>query len=121
MTLSDETLDIETPENVAFGYQVAGIGSRFLATLLDTILVGLLEVVVVLVTALFLRAFSGATWAEQLAAWIVAIFGLIATLFYWGYYVFFEIWDLDHIRFQQFFCLYLINRQLLASIHLYAY
>lgn len=94
MTLSDETLDIDTPENVAFGYQVAGIGSRFLATLVDTVVVGLLQVVVILVIALLLRVFNDEPWADQLSAWLIAIFGLIASLFYWGYYVFFEmLWN----------------------------
>jgi uncharacterized RDD family membrane protein YckC len=94
MTLSDERLDIQTPENVAFDYQVAGIGSRFLATILDTILVGLLEVVIILVLALVGRAIAGTAWVDRISAWILAIFGLIATLFYWGYYIFFEmLWN----------------------------
>jgi len=94
MTLPEEILDIETPENVAFGYQVAGIGSRFLATLLDTILVVLLQVVVIIVLTLMVRAFDGSTFADQLSSWIIAIFGVIAALFYWGYYVFFEmLWN----------------------------
>jgi uncharacterized RDD family membrane protein YckC len=96
MTLPEETLDIQTPENVAFGYQVAGIGSRFLASLLDTIIVVLLQIVVIVVVALIVNAFggSGSTFADQLSAWVVAIFGLIASLFYWGYYIFFEmLWN----------------------------
>lgn len=94
MTPSDETLDIETPENIAFGYQIAGIGSRFLATLLDTILVGLLQLVVILVMVLIMRAYDGSIFADQLSAWVIAIFGLLTSLFYWGYYVFFEmLWN----------------------------
>lgn len=94
MTLSDETLDIQTPENIAFGYQIAGIGSRFLATLLDTIFVGLLQAVVILVLVLIMKAYDGSIFADQLSAWVIAIFGLITTLFYWGYYVFFEmLWN----------------------------
>jgi len=94
MTLPEETLDIQTPENVAFGYQVAGIGSRFLATLLDTIIVVLLQVAVLIVLALIINIFDGSAFADQLSAWIIAIFGLIASLFCWGYYVFFEmLWN----------------------------
>ncbi len=94
MTLPEETLDIQTPENVAFGYQVAGIGSRFLATLLDTIIVVFLQVAVLIVLALIINIFDGSAFADQLSAWIIAIFGLIASLFYWGYYVFFEmLWN----------------------------
>jgi len=94
MTLPEETLDIQTPENVAFGYQVAGIGSRFLASLLDTIIVGLLQIVILIVLALIIRAFDGSAFSDQLSAWIYAIFGLVAAVFYWGYYVFFEmLWN----------------------------
>jgi len=92
MTLPEETLDIQTPENVAFGYQVAGLGSRFVATLLDTILVFLLQAVVVIVAALIINAFQALN--DELSAWVIAIFGVIASLFYWGYYVFFEmLWN----------------------------
>ena len=94
MTLPEETLDIQTPENVAFGYQVAGIGSRFLASLLDTLIVGLLQVVIVIVLTLIIRAFDGSAFSDQISAWVYAIFGLVAAVFYWGYYVFFEmLWN----------------------------
>jgi len=90
MTLPEETLDIQTPENVAFGYQVAGIGSRFLASLLDTLIVGLLQIVILVVLTLVIRAFDSSAFADQISAWVYAIFGLVAAIFYWGYYVFFE-------------------------------
>jgi uncharacterized RDD family membrane protein YckC len=94
MTLPEETLDIQTPENVAFGYQVAGLGSRFVATLLDTLLIVLLQVVVVIVMALAIAALGESAAADQLSGWIIAIFGVILSIFYWGYYVFFEmLWN----------------------------
>jgi uncharacterized RDD family membrane protein YckC len=94
MTHPDETLDIQTPENVAFGYQVAGIGSRFLATLLDTLIVILLQIAIFVALILILRAFNVNLLEGGLAAWIYAIFGLVAFIFYWGYYIFFEmIWN----------------------------
>lgn len=92
MTLPEETLDIQTPENVAFGYQVAGIGSRFLASLLDTLLIGLLQIIVIVVATLVINALEEFTAA--LSTWIIAIFSLILAIFYWGYYVFFEmLWN----------------------------
>ncbi len=94
MTLPEEIFDIQTPENVAFGYQVAGIGSRFLASLLDTLIVGLLQVVILIVLTLMIRAFDGSAFSDQISAWVYAIFGLVAAVFYWGYYVFFEmLWN----------------------------
>jgi uncharacterized RDD family membrane protein YckC len=94
MTLPEETLDIQTPENVAFGYQVAGIGSRFLASLLDTLIVGLLQVVIVIILTLLIRAFDGSVFSDQISTWVYAIFGIVAAIFYWGYYIFFEmLWN----------------------------
>lgn len=90
MTHPDETLDIQTPENVAFGYQVAGIGSRFLASLLDTLIIILLQIAVFVALLLILGALNINLLDGGLASWIYAVFGLIAFLFYWGYYIFFE-------------------------------
>ncbi len=92
MSLPEETLDIQTPENVAFGYQVAGIGSRFLATLLDTLLIFLLQIVVILVFVLALSAFD--LLGETIAAWVYAVLGIVGFIFFWGYYIFFEmLWN----------------------------
>jgi len=92
MTLPEETLDIQTPENVAFGYQVAGIGSRFLATLLDTILIVLLQIAVILVFVLVLNAFD--LLGQTIAAWVYALLGIVGFIFFWGYYIFFEmLWN----------------------------
>ena len=94
MTLPEETLDIQTPENVAFGYQVAGIGSRFLASLVDTLIVILLQVVVLIVVSLIIDSLEGSALADQLSGWVYAIFGLVAAVFYWAYYIFFEmLWN----------------------------
>src|SRR5512138_3354232 len=94
MTLPEETLDIQTPENVAFGYQVAGIGSRFIATLLDTIVIVLLQVVILVVAAVLINLLDKAALTDQFNPWIIALFGVILSIFYWGYYVFFEmLWN----------------------------
>lgn len=91
MALPDEMLNIDTPENVAFGYTVAGIGSRFLAALVDTTIIVLLQVIVLFLTAF---ALNRAELMDTLASWTAAIFGLIAFLLFWGYYIFFEmLWN----------------------------
>lgn len=93
----DEFLNIDTPENVAFGYEVAGIGSRFIAALVDTILIIILQLVVN-VAVLFLgrllldlldTQLDGAN--DALFAWLVAGFGLLAFALLWGYYIGFEL------------------------------
>lgn len=91
MTLPDEMLRIDTPENVAFGYTVAGIGSRFLAALVDTTIIVLLQLIVIGTSAFVLRA---AKLLNEMDSWAAAIFGLISFLLFWGYYIFFEmVWN----------------------------
>lgn len=92
MSNPEETIDIQTPENVAFGYQVAGIGSRFLASLLDTLIIIFLEFLVVVITLLSLRAFGQLN--ATMASWAYAVLGIVGFLFFWGYYIFFEmLWN----------------------------
>jgi uncharacterized RDD family membrane protein YckC len=91
MTLPDEMLSIDTPENVAFGYSVAGIGSRFLAALVDSTLIVLLQLIVIVISTFALNA---ANLVDTLGSWLSAIFGLLAFLLFWGYYIFFEmLWN----------------------------
>jgi uncharacterized RDD family membrane protein YckC len=89
MTHSSETLQIDTPENVTFDYAVAGIGSRFLAALADTFLLVMLQVI--LLGALYLVAVQLGLFDDIESTWILALFSLLAFLFFWGYYIFFEI------------------------------
>ena len=93
MALPDDYLSIDTPENVAFGYDVAGIGSRFLAALVDTILILVLLVVVNLPLFLLAGVLSAAL-TDEISIWAFAISGLISFALFWGYYIFFEmIWN----------------------------
>jgi uncharacterized RDD family membrane protein YckC len=89
MTNNNDILQIDTPENVTFDYDVAGIGSRFLATLVDTLLIALLQVVVL--GALILLETQLKIFGDITSAWVNAIFSFIAFIFFWGFYIFFEI------------------------------
>lgn len=89
--LPDDYLNIDTPENVAFGYEVAGIGSRFLAALIDTLLIFVLQLIVNLTLLLLATTLFDQTLSNNRAfIWMAAVFGLIAFAFFWGYYIFFE-------------------------------
>jgi uncharacterized RDD family membrane protein YckC len=95
VTIPDDYLNIDTPENVVFGYDVAGIGSRFLAALVDTFCILVLEAIVYITLFLIARNFFG-TLAEndRTFIWLAALLGLIAFAFFWGYYIFFEmLWN----------------------------
>ncbi len=96
MHLSDEHLSIDTPENVILDYQVAGIGSRFLAALADTVIITVLQALAYLAVLFTASALQGSVidWAVDNITWMLAIAGLIAFAFLWGYYVFFEmLWN----------------------------
>jgi uncharacterized RDD family membrane protein YckC len=88
--LNDAVLNIDTPENVAFGYDVAGIGSRFLAALVDSLIIAIL-LVVVFVTGALLTNMLFDNLDNSATGWIVALMGLVAFAFLWGYYIFFEL------------------------------
>lgn len=88
MTAPDEFLQIDTPENVVFGYEIVGIGSRFMAALVDSLIV-IIAYAIVILSLVFV--ISNVIDEESLAASvIIGLFGLIGFLFIWGYYIFFE-------------------------------
>ncbi len=88
-------LQIDTPENVIFNYEIAGIGSRFIATLVDSTIIVLLQILVILVTFVVgTLSFDAFNLGEELYVWFAAILGLISFLLFWGYYIFFEmVWN----------------------------
>jgi uncharacterized RDD family membrane protein YckC len=91
-SLPDDYLNIDTPENVAFGYEVAGIGSRFLAALVDTLLIFFLQLIVNMTLFLLASTLFGQKLNDSRTfTWMAAVFGLIAFAFLWGYYIFFEL------------------------------
>lgn len=90
---------LHTPENVAVSYDLAGIGSRFLAAGIDALIQGVLLVLVYLAAgvALGIAIHRGAlpelanASAASAGIWLVAALLVIAFLVLWGYYVAFEL------------------------------
>lgn len=91
----EQILEFDTPENVVFGYIVAGIGSRFLAAFLDTVLIVMLQVVANLTLLLAVALIAGESLSDFAASrnlsLLAAVFGLLSFAFLWGYYIFFEL------------------------------
>lgn len=84
---------IETPEQVALYFPLAGLGSRFLAAALDTVIqtavvVGLILVAAVVFAAVGTKALD--TMSSTAAKWFLALMILGYFLLYWGYYALFE-------------------------------
>jgi uncharacterized RDD family membrane protein YckC len=83
-----DQLNIDTPELVAIEMPLAGIGSRFIAILIDSLILSGSFLVLVLVAAILIPAlhvFGGVS-----ANWAVGIFFLIVFLLQWGYFTLFE-------------------------------
>jgi uncharacterized RDD family membrane protein YckC len=95
-----EEYTIDTPENVSFGYEVAGIGSRFIAALVDHLILGLLLVglniaIVVLISSLAGDSSSIEQSLEEtpedwVAGLLIALYALLNFAIWWGYYLLFE-------------------------------
>jgi uncharacterized RDD family membrane protein YckC len=82
---------VETPENVSFGYDVAGIGSRFLAALIDTLIQGTIYVFLFVVFALI--EFTGVLSAlpRQISNLAPVLLLLVIFLVQFGYFLLFEL------------------------------
>jgi uncharacterized RDD family membrane protein YckC len=90
-----DQLNIETPEQVELEFSIAGLGSRFVAILIDTILIVGFYFAIGIVLAL---VFSGASALggkagddlDTAGKWVLAIFIFLNFLLIWGYFALFE-------------------------------
>lgn len=94
-----DQLNIETPEQVALRFPVAGIGSRFLALITDSLFQ---FTAIMALLLLFVLVASAATWSggsataaagklsDTGAKWFTAAIILFFFLLYWGYFSLFE-------------------------------
>ena len=88
MDQNSDQLNINTPELVAIEMPLAGIGSRFIAVLIDTLIWGAGLLVLAAVLWLFkpaLQAFSSLSYQ-----WTVALFTITLFALNWGYFTLFE-------------------------------
>lgn len=89
MSSSEEFLTIETPENVTFGYEVVGIGSRFIAGIIDSAIIGSAIGLLILLVFWLFRASNAESSSIFLAIGFIIGFAIL-----WGYYIFFEmLWN----------------------------
>jgi uncharacterized RDD family membrane protein YckC len=87
-----DKLTIDTPEQLPLEYPLAGVGSRFLALFVDS----MIQLVFVLVA--FIGLFLVGVGAERLfrsaSVWTLAVLVFFGFLVYYGYFAFFEaIWN----------------------------
>jgi uncharacterized RDD family membrane protein YckC len=87
----DERLKIDTPEQIALELRVAGIGSRFLAVAVDTVLQTALIAAVATVAALGISTLPVLSIARTVRTIGPAVSIFLTFCLYWGYFAFFEI------------------------------
>lgn len=79
-----DQLNIETPELVSIELPLAGIGSRFIAILVDTLILGAAVILLIFLAAFILPALN--LLGPKSASWGIGIFLLILFLLFWGYF-----------------------------------
>jgi uncharacterized RDD family membrane protein YckC len=91
----NDKLTIETPEQTALEFPLAGVGSRCLALLVDYLIqTGVAIVLVVVLLIMGSQSASTAAWVGALSIWAQAIIYLSFFIVYFGYYAIFEsIWN----------------------------
>jgi uncharacterized RDD family membrane protein YckC len=82
----NEQLSVETPEQININYQKAGIGSRFYAALVDTLILTVVITLGSYVNEGFLTEIG-----DVLGNWLRAVSGIVIFAIFWGYYMVFEI------------------------------
>jgi uncharacterized RDD family membrane protein YckC len=85
---TEHAFSIQTPELVALEFPLAGIGSRFIAVLVDYLLQFVAFIVLLLGMMLFLPSMQ--KFESASSKWVVAMLILIPFLLEWGYFALFE-------------------------------
>lgn len=84
-----DKLTIDTPEQVHLEFTLAGIGSRFMAILLDSII----QLFLYLAIFLFVGLIASGPLGRLTGRWAAAVAIFAGFVIYWGYYAIFEsIW-----------------------------
>ncbi len=81
-----DQLSIDTPEQVELSYSVAGIGSRFVALLLDTLIIVAMYVALGIVFVLAASVTGGRDSSGALGLWFIAALLLVYFVINWGYF-----------------------------------
>ncbi len=86
-----ERHEIETPENISFGYEVAGLGSRFLAILIDSLIQSALYLALLIALAAIGVSDLFKNLPNDVENVLTALLLLVLFLIQFGYFMLFEI------------------------------
>jgi uncharacterized membrane protein SpoIIM required for sporulation/uncharacterized RDD family membrane protein YckC len=85
----NDRISIVTPDHIELDFELAGLGSRFLALIIDTMLIGVL-IVILLIAAVALGIGTLSLRSINADSWVWAFAVLVYFLVTWGYFLFFE-------------------------------
>mgnify|MGYP001764800278 CR=1 FL=1 len=89
--MQGDRVEVETPELVVVSYDLAGVGSRIAAALIDALVCLFAIFVVAVLAAMALpRTLAERASADVFTGWAVAVIMLAQFAVLWGYYVLFE-------------------------------
>ncbi len=85
-----QRLVLETAENIALEFELAGLASRFLAYVLDAIIQLAILLILVYLVSITAALLSSVKWLNVEGDWLVAALIIGIFLLYEGYFIFFE-------------------------------
>jgi uncharacterized RDD family membrane protein YckC len=85
-----DLLTIATPEQIDLHYNVAGLGSRFVAILLDQLIIAAAYFVLGIVAFAVLAAVGVNKRLDALGVWFLAALIFVGFVIFWGYFALFE-------------------------------
>jgi uncharacterized RDD family membrane protein YckC len=88
------SVDVRTGESVAIRYELAGLGSRFLALMVDMLAQSVIAIVVLFAFAFASPAIGrlGPLASKNLYGWVIAFAILVFFLIFFGWFIIFEAW-----------------------------
>lgn len=88
--LLQERVEVETPELVVLSYDIAGVGSRVAAAIIDLLLVVVTSFALSLFAARMVEGLPSYANVERATGWALAVVALAQFIALWAYYVLFE-------------------------------
>ncbi|MCC7000540.1 MAG: stage II sporulation protein M [Gemmatimonadaceae bacterium] len=85
-----ERVEVETPELVVLSYDIAGVGSRVAAAVIDLLIVVVCSFALSLFAARMVEGLPSYANVERATGWALAVVALIQFIALWAYYVLFE-------------------------------
>ncbi|RST61086.1 RDD family protein [Siminovitchia terrae] len=86
--MEKEQVGVKTPEFVSIQFQLAGLGSRMAAYMLDWLILGVMNVIIIIIPLILL--IDGNPFYDDITSIVMAILIIALFVLNWGYFIFME-------------------------------